>query len=126
MFFNVFKTVKNTKKLLALMGHHTAPYHAASNGHAERAVQTFKEGMKKMSNKESLETRVSRFLLKYRITPHSTIGIAPAEMLMSRKPRSRLDVLHRDVRQRVQNQQKKQKELHDQRAVDRQLYDQVT
>ena len=103
--------------------HHrrTAPYHPASNGLAERAVQTFKEGMKKMSNKESLETRVSRFLFKYRITPHSTTGIAPAEMLMSRKPRSRLDVLHPDVRQRVQNQQKKQKELHDQHAVDRQL-----
>ena len=77
--------------------------------------------MKKMSNKESLETRVSRFLFKYRITQHSTTGIAPAEMLMRRKPRSRLDVLHPDVRQRVQNQQKKQKELHDQHAVDRQL-----
>jgi hypothetical protein len=119
MFFNVFERVKNTKTLLALIGHHTAPYHAAFNGLAERAVQTFKEGMK-MSKKESLETRVSRFLLKYRITPHSTTGIAPAELLMSRKPRSRLDVLHLDVRQRVQNQQKKQKELHDQHAVDRQ------
>jgi hypothetical protein len=75
----------------------------------------------KMSNKESLETRVFRFLFKYRTTPHSTTGIAPAEMLMSRKPGSRLDVLHPDVRQRVQNQQKKQKELHDQHAVDRQL-----
>ena len=66
--------------------HHrmTARYHPASNGLVERAVQTFKEGMKKMSNKESLETRVSRFLFKYRITPHSTTGIAPAEMLMSR------------------------------------------
>ncbi|CAB4020381.1 Hypothetical predicted protein, partial [Paramuricea clavata] len=74
-----------------------------------------------MSNKESLETRVSRFLFKYRITPHSTTGIAPAEMLMSRKLRSRLDVLHPDVRQRVQDQQKKQKDLHDQHAVDRQL-----
>ncbi|CAB4006470.1 uncharacterized protein K02A2.6-like [Paramuricea clavata] len=103
--------------------HHrrTAPYHPASNGLAERAVQTFKEGMKKMSNKECLETRVSRFLFKYRIMPHSTTGIAPAEMLMSRTPRSRLDVLHPDVRQRVQDQQKKQKELRDQHAVDQQL-----
>jgi hypothetical protein len=112
------------EEFLAKNGIHyrrTAPYHPASNGLAERAVQTFKEGMKKMSNKESLETRGSRFLFKYRITPHSTTGIAPAEMLMSRKPRSRLDVLHPDVRQRVQNQQMKQKELHDQHAVDRQL-----
>ncbi|CAB3981243.1 Retrovirus-related Pol poly from transposon 297 [Paramuricea clavata] len=115
---------KEFEEFLAKNGiHHrrTAPYHPASNGLAERAVQTFKEGMKKMSNKESLETRVFRFLYKYGITPHSTTGIAPAEMLTSRKPRSRLDVLHPDVRLRVQNQQKKQKELHDQHAVDRQL-----
>ena len=68
-----------------------------------------------------METGVSRFLFTYPITPHSTTGIAPTEILMSRKPKSRLDVLHPDVRQRVQNQQKKQKELHDQHAVDRQL-----
>lgn len=103
--------------------HHrrTAPYHPASNGLAERAVQTFKEGMKKMSMEGSLETRVSRFLFKYRITPHSTTRISPAEMLMGRKPRSRLDLLYPDVRDRVQNEQRKQKELHDQHVTDRQL-----
>ena len=76
--------------------HHrkTAPYHPASNGLAERAVQTFKDGMKKMSEEGSLETRISRFLFKYRITPHATTGLTPAEMLMGRKPRSPLDLLH--------------------------------
>ena len=103
--------------------HHrkTAPYHPSSNGLAERAVQTFKDGIKKMSEEGSLETRVSRFLFKYRITPHSTTGVSPAEMLMGRKPRSRLDLLHPDIRSRVQNEQIKQKEIHDQHAVDRRL-----
>ena len=101
--------------------HHrkTAPYHPSSNGLAERAVQNFKDGMKKMSEEGSLEIRVSRFLFKYRIMPHSTTGVLPAEMLMGRKHRSRLDLLHPDSRSKVQNEQIKQKEIHDQHAVDR-------
>ena len=45
----------------------TFPYHPASNGLAECAVQTFKRSMKKMTT-GSLEERVSKFLFKY--TPH--------------------------------------------------------
>ena len=70
-----------------------SPYHPASNGLAERAVQTFKEGMKK-SKTTDLQLRLTRFLFQYRITPHTTTGIAPAEMLMNRRPHSHLDLLH--------------------------------
>ena len=73
----------------------TAPYHPASNGLAERAVQTFKQGIKRIQG-GSLETRLSRFLFKYRITPHTTTGRSPAELLLGRQPRSRLDLLHPD------------------------------
>ena len=44
------------------------PYHPASNGLAEKAIQTFKATMKKLT-KGSLEERVMQFLFKYRITP---------------------------------------------------------
>ncbi len=61
----------------------TAPYHAASNGLAERAVQTFKSLMKK-STGESIEARIARVLFSYRITPQSTTGKSPAELLYRR------------------------------------------
>ncbi|KAL7863395.1 hypothetical protein SRHO_G00123790 [Serrasalmus rhombeus] len=53
--------------------HHvtTALYHTSSNGLAERAVQTFKELLKK-TTEGSIETRVSRALFSYRITPQGT------------------------------------------------------
>ena len=64
----------------------TSPYHPASNRLAERAIQSFKENMKKSCSTESLETRLSRFLFWYRLTPHSTTGVSPAKLLLERIP----------------------------------------
>ena len=60
-----------------------------------------------------METQIALFLLNYRITPHTTTGIAPAELLMNRRPRSRLDLLHPDVSGAVRRKQLKQKVGHD-------------
>ncbi|XP_023809022.1 uncharacterized protein K02A2.6-like [Oryzias latipes] len=89
-----------------------APYHPSSNGLAERAVQTFKELMKK-SKGETLETKVNRALFSYRITPQTTTGRSPAELMMGRKLRGLLDFVHPDLKDRVARRQAKQKEHHE-------------
>ena len=62
----------------------SAPYHPSSNGLAERAVQTFKQALKQMDN-GSLQFKVSQFLFKYNITPHSTTGLSPSKLLMGKR-----------------------------------------
>ena len=96
----------------------SAPYHPASNGLAERAVQTFKNAMKKATTSD-LETHLSRFLFQYRITPHTTTGVSPAELLMGRQPRSHLDLMRPQVSSRVHANQFRQKMAHDQRTRNR-------
>ena len=86
----------------------TTPYHTSSNGLAERAVQTLKDGLRKM--KGPIEIRLDRFLMKYRLTPHATTGKAPAELLMGRRIRSHMDLLHPTTAQRVRSQQMAQQQ----------------
>ena len=69
----------------------SAVYKPATNGLAERMVQTFKRALK--SSRDPVPVFLDKFLFKYRMTPHSTTGISPAELLLGRKLRNRLDLL---------------------------------
>ncbi|XP_018782639.1 PREDICTED: uncharacterized protein K02A2.6-like [Bactrocera latifrons] len=71
----------------------TAPFHPASNGLAERFVQTFKTAVRKNIN-EGLSVRcaVVKFLATYRFTPNSN-GETPAELLHGRSVRIMLTQL---------------------------------
>lgn len=93
----------------------TAPYHPASNGLAERAVQTVKEYLKKTPG-NTVEVKLARALFSYRITPQSTTGLSLAEMLMGRKLRSTLDLLQPDLKRKMQKRQLRVKERHDKHA----------
>ena len=93
----------------------SAPYHPASNGLAERAVQILKRGLKKVTE-GSLSTRMAKVLLTYRMTPQSTTGASPAELLLGRQPRTRLDLLRPKLEERVRNKQWQQKATHDSTA----------
>ena len=76
----------------------SSPYHPASNGLAERAVQSFKQSMRKFTS-GSMESKLSQFLFTYRLTPHATTS---GELLLKRRPRSRLDILVPSVEQVVE------------------------
>ena len=67
-----------------------APYHPATNGAAERLVQTFKKALKKSSlpPKKALQ----EFLMQFRRTPNSS-GYSPSELLNSRQIRTKIDTL---------------------------------
>lgn len=87
----------------------TSPYHPASNGLAERAVQIFKAGISKLEG--PIDERISTFLFKYRIIPQTTTGRSPAELLVGRRLRSHLDLLHPDSSHKVVAAQDKQRQM---------------
>ena len=98
----------------------SAPYHPATNGLAERAVQTFKQSMKKL-HPGSLEERLQTFLMYYRNTPHATTERTPAELLLGRSPKTVLDLIKPDLSGKVMKKQVLQKSYHDKTSRDRQF-----
>ena len=86
---------------------------------AERAVQIVKKGLK--IRKGSVNKRLAQILMSYRLTPQSTTGVSPAELLLGKQPRSRLDLLKPNLASRVESNQLKQKKQHDRKAKERSL-----
>ncbi|KAL6463598.1 hypothetical protein MHYP_G00279890 [Metynnis hypsauchen] len=71
----------------------SAPFHPATNGLAERFVQTFKHSLKSSRGSTSLQERLDAFLLHYRNSPHSTTKETPAMLFVRQRLRTRLDLL---------------------------------
>ena len=73
----------------------SAPYHASTNGLAERLVQSLKNSLKAAKNEEgSLQQKVDNFLISYRNASHSTTGEPPAVLMFGRRLRTKLDLLN--------------------------------
>lgn len=84
------------------------PYHPASNGSAERAVQTVKASLKKYlldpkSKQKSWDFKINNFLLKYRTTPTAVTGMSPANLIFSFRPKTLLDMVNPRVSTTKQN-----------------------
>ncbi|CAB4017152.1 PREDICTED: LOW QUALITY PROTEIN: uncharacterized protein K02A2.6-like [Paramuricea clavata] len=84
----------------------TAPFHPATNGQAERFVQSSKHAMKcEKQSASQLKTNMAKFLLAYRNTPHSTTGESPSVLFWGRPLRTRLDLVKPDLQRKVMNRQ---------------------
>ena len=98
------------------------PYHPASNGAAERSVQTTKGFLAKQvldvkTSKLSLQHRLANFLIMYRSTPHTVTGQSPAQLFLGRQIRNFFKLLKLNLSKVVEEQQLKQKQYHDERRV---------
>ncbi len=78
----------------------TAPYHAASNGMAERAVQTVNNGLLKQPGKDPA-LKLCQLLLTYRSTPCETTGVSPSKLMFKRPIRTRFDLLRPSTAEQV-------------------------
>ncbi len=85
----------------------SVPYHPATNGQAERAVQIVKQGLKKVKS-GSMANPLAEILSRYQITPHSTTSETPAKLLMGRDLKSVLDLVKPNLTQKVTTQQQTQ------------------
>ena len=86
----------------------SAPYHPASNGLAEQAIQLIQHGLKKVVD-GTLRTRIATVLCSRRITPQ----VPPSELLLGRRLRTRLDLVILNTAGHVEKKQLQQKQTHD-------------
>ena len=78
----------------------------STNGQCERVVQIVKSALRQARlTSEDPDTTLPRFLLRYRITPHTTTGESPSVLLYGRQLRTRLDLYRPSVSDNVSQKQ---------------------
>ena len=87
-------------------------YHSASNGAAERSLQTAKTVLTKQvlqgkANSLSLEHSLANFLILNRSTPHTVTGQSRAELFLGRQVRNCFTLLKPNINRAVKAQQLK-------------------
>lgn len=90
----------------------SAPYHHASKGLTEQAVQIIKCGLRKVVT-GTLRARIATVLCSHRITPQVTTGVPPCALLLRRRLRMRLDFVLLNTAGHVESKQLQQMQAHD-------------
>ena len=94
------EVVEHLAELLRINHHMSTPYYPQSNGLVERLVQTFKVALRRsiqdqLAGAAGVDDEPSPFwshlvpstLFAYRTTPHSALGVSPAEVVFGRSLR---------------------------------------
>ena len=89
---------QNWIKVNGILHVRTAPAHPSTNGAAENAVRSFKNGLKKMildkkNASSDHDVLVSRYLFNYCSTPYCVTEETPAKRMLGREFRTRFDLL---------------------------------
>ena len=92
---------------------------------AERYVQTFKHTMNKMPTEKDIDEELQKFLFAYRITPQTTTGKTPAELLMGRRLISALDLLRPNLDRQIREKMSSVVDRPKTNRIDLQLLDPV-
>lgn len=88
---NQFKSFLANNGIIHKMG---APYHPATNGLAERFIQTFKDKLKTLKcDRKDVQFELYKILMAYRRTVHPTTGQSPSMLVFGRQIKSRLDLI---------------------------------
>ena len=66
-----------------------------------------------MKKTGSINTRLAQVLFSYSITPQTTTGVSPSELLLGRRPKTGLDLLRPHTAEKVKSKQLQQKAKHD-------------
>lgn len=81
----------------------TAPYNPATNWLAERFIQTFKQGLRKLGTDENVKRNLQKILFHYRLLPHQESGKSPAELMFGRNLNSILNLIFPKTEPRVKS-----------------------
>lgn len=84
------------------------PYHAASNGQAERFVSSMKQCLRTLQHSPgTAQQKLYKFLAAYRRAPHITTGVSPASLFLKRELRTTLDLARPNIVNEINDKRRK-------------------